>query len=81
MEGAWDKMGALIGALVTALGGFYMYDRKVAHERLTKVEETLSQTVTDVRVIEAKFAELKADTEEIKNSQHEIITLLTKRKR
>lgn len=81
MEGAWDKMGAIIGALVTALGGFYMYDRKVSHERLTKVEELLSQTVTDVRIIETKFAELKADTEEIKHSQHEIITLLTKRKR
>lgn len=81
MEDIWDKLGAIIGAIITALGGFYMYDRKTTHERLTKVESELAQHKVDIKVIEVKFSELKEDTEEIKESQKAIIELLTKRKR
>ena len=81
MEDIWDKIGAIIAAIITALGGFYMYDRKTTHERLTKVENDLSQNKIDIKVIEAKFVELKADTEEIKSSQKDIINLLNKRRK
>ncbi len=81
MEVIWDKLGAIIGAIITALGGFYMYDRKTTHERLTKVESELAQSKIDIKVIETRFTELKEDTEEIKESQKAIINLLTKRKR
>ena len=82
MEDIWDKVGAIIAALITAMGGLYMYDRKSTNERLTKLEIESAQHHTDIKVIEAKFAELKEDTEEIKESQKAIISLLTpKRKR
>lgn len=81
----WDKIGAIVAALITALGGYYMYDRKTTNDRLTKAEQELALLKTDVKVIEVKFTELKSDTEEIKESQRAIIALLTtsatKRKR
>lgn len=81
MEAIWDKLGAIIGAIITALGGFYMYDRKTTNERLTKVESQIAQHKIDIKVIEVKFSELKEDTEEIKESQKAIISLLTKRRK
>lgn len=82
MEDIWDKIGAIIAALITAMGGLYMYDRKSTNERLTKLEIDSAQNKLDIKVIETKFAELKSDTEEIKESQKAIISLLTpKRKR
>ena len=76
-----DKIGAIIAAIITALGGFYMYDRKIIHDRLVKVETDLAQNKTDIKVIEAKFIELKEDTQEIKESQKLMLDLLTKRRK
>lgn len=81
MEALWDKIGTIVAALITALGGFYMYDRKTTNERITKIEGEIAQNKIDIKVIETKFTELKEDTEEIKESQKAIISLLTKRKR
>lgn len=81
MEAIWDKIGTIVAALITALGGFYMYDRKITHERFSKIEEDVSQSKIDIKIIETKFLELKSDTEEIKESQKTILSLLTKRKR
>jgi len=77
MEVLWDKIGVIIASLITAMGGLYMYDRKINNERLTKLEKDSSQHRTDIRIIEVKFAELKEDIEEIKGSQQYIINLLT----
>ena len=81
MEDLWDKLGGIIAALITALGGFYMYDRKNIHDRLTKIEDDVAQTITDIKVIEVRFLELKEDTTEIKESQKAILDLLTKRRK
>ena len=81
MESLWDKIGAIFAALITTLGGFYMYDRKTTNERLTKLEMDTAQQKIDIKVIETKFTELKEDTEEIKDSQKAIISLLTPLKR
>ena len=81
MEVLWDKIGAIIAAIITALGGFYMYDRKTTSDRLTKVENDLAQNKTDIKVIEAKFVELKEDTQEIKESQKIMLELLTQRRK
>lgn len=81
MEVLWDKIGAVLGAVITALGGFYMYDRKTTHDRLSKVESDIAQNKTDIKVIEVRFGELKEDTEEIKESQKAIISLLTTRRK
>lgn len=81
MEAIWEKIGAIIAAFITAVGGLYMYDRKTTNERLTKVENDLNQNKIDIKVIETKFTELKEDTEEIKESQKAIITLLSTKRR
>jgi len=72
MEDLWNKLGAVIGAIITALGGFYMYDRKTTHDRLTKVENDIVQSKMDIKVIEVRFSELKEDTTEIKSLLREI---------
>lgn len=81
MEGLWDKIGAIIAAIITTLGGFYMYDRKTTNDRLTKVENDLIQSKMDIKIIETKFNELKEDTTEIKESQKIILNLLSKRRK
>lgn len=80
MENIWDKIGAIIAAIITALGGFYMYDRKTTNDRLSKVESDIVQNKMDIKVIETKFLELKEDTTEIKETQKAIYNLLTRRK-
>ncbi len=81
MEDIWNKIGAIIAALITAFGGLYMFDRKTTYERLSKVENDIAQNKTDIKVIEIKFTELKEDTADIKESQKAIIALLTKRRK
>lgn len=81
MEAVWDKIGAIIAAIITALGGVYVYDRTTMNNRISKVEKDIAQHKTDIKVIEVKFMELKEDTEEIKASQKAIIELLTFPKR
>lgn len=80
MDDLWNKLGTIVAAIITALGGFYMYDRKTTHDRLTKVESDLAQNKTDIKVIETRFIELKEDTAEIKETQQAIIKLLSRRK-
>lgn len=77
MEDLWGKLGAIIAAVITALGGYFVYDKKTTHERFNKIESDLAQSKIDIKVIETKFTELKSDTEEIKETQRSIIELLT----
>jgi hypothetical protein len=80
MEDLWHKIGAVIAALISIIGGFYVRDRNAINKRLSKVENDLAQNKMDIKVIETKFIELKEDTSEIKESQKDIINLLTRRK-
>lgn len=79
MEVLWDKLGSIAAAIITALGGWYMYDRKTTNDRIVKLESESNQHKIDIKVIETKFTELKADTEEIKSSQQTILNLLLKK--
>lgn len=81
LEDLWDKIGAVIAAIITALGGFYMYDRKTTSDRLSTVEKDIVKSKLDIKVIETKYDALKEDTEEIKQSQATIIKLLTNRRK
>ncbi len=81
MEALWDRMGAIIAALISALGGWYIYDRKVINTRISKIENESVQHKIDIKVIEVRFSELKEDTETIKESQKAIIELLTRRRK
>ena len=81
MEDFLNKFGAVLAAIISAMGGWYIYDRNVTNSRIAKVEEDLVKNKIDIKVIETRFEELKADTEEIKSSQKDILDLLTKRRR
>lgn len=81
MEVIWDKLGAIIGAIITALGGFYMYDRKVTHERLNRVEQHQVEDRVDIRVIQSQYKELKEDLQEIKDQNVLMLKLLTSRRK
>ncbi len=81
MEVIWDKIGAVVAAIITAMGGWYVYDRKTMNDRITKIEGESVQHKIDIKVIEVRFNELKLDTEEIKESQKAILRLLTNRRK
>lgn len=81
MEDLWNKIGVIIAAIISVLGGLYVHDRKTTNDRLSKVEQKLSRHETDIQVIETKFSELKEDTAEIKETQKTILGLLTNIKR
>jgi hypothetical protein len=79
LEGLGDKIGTIIAALVTTLGGYMMYNKKMSDDRFGKLESSSTQNTIDLKIIEVRFNELKEDTQEIKESQRAIIDLLTKR--
>lgn len=76
-----DKLWAVFAALITALGGWYVYDRDVSNKRITKLEDESNKNKTDIRVMEVRFTELKEDNEEIKRNLQDIIKLLTSRRK
>lgn len=81
MEDLWNKIGVIIAAIISALGGLYVHDRKTTNDRLSNVEQQLSRHETDIQVIETKFSDLKEDTAEIKETQKNILALLTSNRR
>lgn len=81
MEALWEKLGVIVAAIISALGGLYIHDRNIVNKRFAKIENDVIKNKMDIAVIEVKFSELKSDTEEIKKSQLAIIDLLTKRRR
>lgn len=80
-----DKFWAFIAAVVSSLGGFFMYERKRVDNRLSKIETDLAQHKTDLAVVKETLTNLKEDTQEIKEFQKATVDILTamniKRKR
>lgn len=72
MEDLWNKIGAIIAAIVTAISGLYLNDRRLTNNRLSKVENDLAKSKTAIAVIEVRFSELKEDTTEIKSLLREM---------
>ncbi len=77
MDNLLDHIGAMLAAIVTALGGFYMYERKTTNDRLTKIEEGIAKHQCDIAVIQSQYKDLKDDTQEIKDAQKVMLDLLT----
>lgn len=77
MDHLWEKLAACVAAVFSFLGGLYLRDRAVIHERLTRVEADGAQSRIDIRVIEARFSELKEDTAEIKETQKMMLQILS----
>ena len=81
MEALWEKLGVIVAAIISALGGLYIHDRNTTNKRFTKLETDVAKSKMDIAIAAVRFSELKDDAEEIKKSQKEIIDLLTKRRR
>lgn len=67
MEDLWNKFGAIIAAIISSLGGLYLYDRQNTNSRLNKLEQDVAKHNTDVAVIRESLVNLKEDTQEIKS--------------
>lgn len=76
MDDIWNKMGAIIGAAITALSGLYMNERRIFNNRIATIEKESSKHTSDIRLIENKHEDLKSDLNEIKASQQTILELL-----
>ena len=72
-----EKLWAVIAAIVSALGGFVLYERKKVDTRLNKMETDLSDHKADIRELRTHFKELKEDTQEIKEFQKATVDILT----
>ena len=67
MELIPDKIWAVMAAIVSALGGYFLYEHKTIDRRLSKIETDLNEYKTDVAVIKESLGNLKEDTQEIKD--------------
>jgi hypothetical protein len=85
MEDICNKLNYIIAALISALGGYVLYERQKIDNRLTSLETADKEHKAEIAVLKESLNNLKGDTEEIKESQKAIIELLTasatKRKR
>lgn len=61
-----EKLWAIIAAVISALGGFFVYERKRVDNRLNKIEQEMSEHKVDVAVVRESLTNLKEDTQEIK---------------
>lgn len=77
MEVISEKFGAIVAAIISALGGFFLYERKRVDGRLSKIENDLSQHKTDLAVVKETLTNLKEDTQEIKEFQKATVDILT----
>lgn len=76
-----DKLWTVIAAVVSALGGFVVYERNRVDTRISKIEQELAQHKTDVAVVKESLVNLKEDTQEIKEAQRDMIEMLSRRRK
>ena len=77
MEPLIDKFWAVVAAVISALGGFVLYERKKVDKRLSIIERDLSQHKSDLAVVKESLSNLKEDTQEIKEGQKDIMIMLS----
>lgn len=77
MEWMPEKIWAVVAAIISALGGFVLYERKRVDLRLSRIEEDLSQHKTDLAVVKESLKNLKEDTQEIK----ELLGVISRRRK
>lgn len=73
-----EKLWTVVAAIISALGGFVLYERKRVDVRLSKIEQDLSQHKSDIAVVRESLTNLKDDTQEIKEA---IMELLSRRRK
>lgn len=85
LEDWGDKLWVVLAAVISAFGGYVMYERKKIDGRLDRLEDDVADHYTEHKTELAAFKEtlknLKEDTEEIKSSQQQMLNLLIKRRK
>lgn len=81
MEFISEKVWTLGAAIISALGGFVIYERNRVENRLIKIEQEMSEQKTDLAVVKESLMNLKEDTQEIKEGQKALLDLLNRRKK
>jgi hypothetical protein len=72
-----EKLWAVIAAVISALGGFVMYERKKVDVRLSRIEADLANHKTDLAVVKECLTNIKEDSQEIKEFQRATVDILT----
>lgn len=67
MEWISDRIWTVVAAIVSALGGYVIYEKKLTDVRFKKLEEAVIISKIEIAVIQSQFKDLKEDTQEIKN--------------
>lgn len=82
MNSNWmNNLYGIIAAVISAIVGVFMYDRKKTDDRLSKLEAELDQHNIDLAVLKEAFGNLKQDTQEIKEAQRVMLDLLTMKRK
>ena len=77
LEDFAHSIWAAAAAVISALGGYYMYDRKRIDDRMNRVERELQEHKTDLAVVREQVSNIREDTQEIKMAQKVMLDLLT----
>lgn len=81
MDDILSKTGAIIAAMISGFIGFIMYDRKKYDDRLGKLENDLTKHKEELAVLKEGFKYMSSGLKEIKQTQKDIINLLTVRRK
>lgn len=81
MEYMSDKVWAIIAAVISALGGFVVYEHKRIDSRFNKLEQDVAEHKINVAVFKESLVNLKEDTQEIKEAQKDMIELLSRKRK
>lgn len=61
-----EKIWTFIAALVSAFGGYMVYEKKKSDKRFSKLEEQTLANKIEIAVMQSQYKDLKEDTQEIK---------------
>ena len=76
MEWISEKMWSVIAAVITACGGYIVYEKKKVDKRLTKLEEERAILNLEIAVMKSQHKDLKEDIGYIRMGLDKIIEKL-----
>lgn len=73
MEWITDKLWPILAAIVSAISGYLMFEKRKLDNRLRKLEEDSNMSKIEIAIIRTQYADLKEDTQEIKQLLKEVL--------
>lgn len=67
MEWLSDRMWTVVAAVISALGGYIVHEKKKSDKRIEHLEADNHRNKLEIAVIQSQYKDLKADTAEIKD--------------